>query len=485
MAAHFGMIGLGTMGSNLVLNIADHGFAVCGYDRDPEQGKRLINEANGKDVSTASSMVELVKNLAAPRAIMLLVPAGVIVDAVLKELIPLLEKGDIVLDGGNSHFMDTERRYRQFHSSGFHFIGMGVSGGEEGARFGPSLMPGGNQESFARIKTILEAIAAKTEDGPCVAYIGNTAAGHYTKMVHNGIEYALMQLISEVYGILKTAGNYNNEELYHLFTQWNQTDLQSFLIEITSDIFLKKDDDTGELLIDLILDKAKQKGTGLWTSQSALDLNVPIPVIDMAVSMRYLSALKDERVVASQRFRDRTKKKFTDKEKLENLCRDALHFAFLIAYGQGLQLLSVASAMYNYHVDIAEVLRVWKGGCIIRSSLLNELRNAYIEKPSLSNMILSPKFTHVLTEKRSAIIQLLKIAMDAHQPSSCLSASLNYFDAYTSENLPANLIQAQRDHFGAHTYERKDKEGNFHTIWIGKPPVVTSTQKTMDSNAEK
>ncbi|MEO7306809.1 MAG: NADP-dependent phosphogluconate dehydrogenase, partial [Ferruginibacter sp.] len=289
--AQFGMIGLGTMGRNLVLNIADHGFAVCGYDRDTAQQQRLITEGNGKPVAVAASLEELVAGLDKPAKIMLLVPAGKIVDAVLTDLVPLLQKDDIVIDGGNSHFTDTDRRYTQLQASGIHFMGMGVSGGEEGARFGPSMMPGSNEQSFNAVKDILESIAAKTAEGPCVSFIGNGAAGHYTKMVHNGIEYAMMQLISEVYGLLKNIGGLSNEELQQTFAAWNKTELQGFLIEITADVFLKKDDNTGNLLVDMILDKAKQKGTGMWTSQSAMDLNIPIPVIDAAVSMRYLSAM--------------------------------------------------------------------------------------------------------------------------------------------------------------------------------------------------
>ena len=299
--AQFGMIGLGTMGRNLVLNIAGHGFAVCGYDRDGAQQQRLVTEGAGKPVTVAASLQELVNNLEKPAKIMLLVPAGKIVDAVLSDLVPLLQKNDIVIDGGNSHFTDTDRRYAELQNSGIHFMGMGVSGGEEGARFGPSMMPGSNKESFNAVKNILESIAAKTAEGPCVTFIGNGAAGHYTKMVHNGIEYAMMQLISEVYGVLKNAGGLSNDELQKVFAEWNKTELQSFLLEITADVFLKKDDKPDNLLLDMILDKAKQKGTGMWTSQSAMDLNIPIPAIDAAVSMRYLSAMKEERVSAASK----------------------------------------------------------------------------------------------------------------------------------------------------------------------------------------
>jgi len=477
MAAHFGMIGLGTMGSNLVMNVADHGFEACGYDRDPVQQKKLLEEAKGKPVTAAATLAAFAGALQAPRIIMLLVPAGKIVDNVLTDLLPLVQKGDIIIDGGNSHFIDTERRYQLLQGSGIHFIGMGVSGGEEGARFGPSLMPGGNAESYALIKTILESIAAKSDEGPCVSFIGNTAAGHYTKMVHNGIEYAMMQLISEIYSVLKNAGHFSNAELHELFAEWNNTALQSFLVEITADVFLKKDDDTPVELVDMILDKAKQKGTGMWTSQSAMDLHVPIPTIDAAVSMRYISAWKEERVKNANLYLFEAGKNSINKEWLAIACKNALHFGFLLSYAQGLQLLSVASARYNYGINISEVVRVWKGGCIIRSVLLNDFRKAYRQDSTLSNIIASPVFQPVFSQLRKDMISVVKTAMEANLPVAALAASLHYFDASITGRLPANLIQAQRDYFGAHTYERVDKAGIFHTEWEGKPPVVTSAQK--------
>ncbi len=465
MKAQFGMIGLGTMGRNLVLNIADHGFAVCGYDPDIAQQQRLITEGQGKAVTVAASLAELVAGLDKPAKIMLLVPAGKIVDAVLADLVPLLQKDDIVIDGGNSHFTDTDRRYTQLQAGGFHFMGMGVSGGEEGARFGPSMMPGSNEQSFNAVKNILESIAAKTEDGPCVSFIGNGAAGHYTKMVHNGIEYAMMQLISEVYGLLKNVGGLSNDELQKTFAGWNSTELQGFLIEITADVFLKKDDKTDALLVDMILDKAKQKGTGMWTSQSAMDLNIPIPVIDAAVSMRYLSAMKEERVMTAEKYLTVKNTVAVNKDELVNDCKNALQFTFILAYAQGLHLLHEASKAYNYDIHIAEVVRVWKGGCIIRSSLLNDIRKAYIEDDSLNNIIHSPVFITMLKNARTAVTKVCGIAIQNSIPVAAFAASLNYFDAYCTQNLPANLIQAQRDFFGAHTYERIDATGSFHTDW--------------------
>ena len=465
MPAQFGMIGLGTMGRNLVLNMAGHGIAVCGYDRNADQQKRLAEEGAGKPVQVAANMKDFVTSLETPRRIMMLVPAGKIVDAVIDEITPLLQPGDILIDGGNSHFTDTDTRIERLKPTGIHFTGMGVSGGEEGARLGPSMMPGGNKDGYAELKNILEKIAAQTEDGPCVSFTGNGSAGHYTKMVHNGIEYAMMQLISETYSLLKSVGGLNNGELQNLFSKWNKEELQSFLIEITAEVFKRKDDGTGNLLVDMILDKAKQKGTGMWTSQSAMDLNVPLPTIDAAVSMRYLSALKDERVAASAKYNLQKGKMSVTKDKLIELCKNSLHFGFLLSYAQGLQLLKTASDTYKYEVDIAEVLRIWKGGCIIRSVLLNDMRKAYQQDTSLTNIIQSPLFQKTLTNCRNDVAALLQIAMDNNLPVAALSASLNYFDAYCSGRLPANLIQAQRDYFGAHTYERIDKPGSFHTEW--------------------
>ncbi len=464
--AQFGMIGLGTMGRNLALNIADHGFAVCGYDRDVAQQQRLITESIGKRVTVAISLEQFVADLDKPAKIMLLVPAGKIVDAVLNDLVPLLQKDDIVIDGGNSHFTDTDRRYIQLQGTGIHFMGMGVSGGEEGARSGPSMMPGSNKQSYNAVKHILESIAAKADDGqPCVSFIGNGAAGHYTKMVHNGIEYAMMQLISEVYGILKHAGGLSNEELQQVFTEWNKSQLQSFLIEITASVFAKKDDKTGNGLIDMILDKARQKGTGMWTSQSAMDLNIPITVIDAAVSMRYMSAMKEERVTAAEKYAFNSHKSSVNKAELVETCKNAIHFAFIIAYAQGLHLLHSASKAYSYNINMAEVIRVWKGGCIIRSALLGNLRKAYMEDSSLSNIMLSPLFINTLKDLSGSVADVCTIGISNRIPAPAFAASLNYFNAYCTKDLPANLIQAQRDLFGAHTYERIDATGTFHTDW--------------------
>ncbi|MEO6026897.1 MAG: NADP-dependent phosphogluconate dehydrogenase, partial [Candidatus Binatia bacterium] len=397
---------------------------------------------DGKPVTVAASLEELVANLEKPARIMLLVPAGKIVDMVLADLVPLLQKDDIVIDGGNSHFTDTDRRYTQLQASGIHFMGMGVSGGEEGARFGPSMMPGSNEQSFNAVKDILESIAAKTPEGACVSFIGNGAAGHYTKMVHNGIEYAMMQLISEVYGLLKNVAGLSNEELQQTFAAWNNSELQGFLIEITAEVFLQQDDKTGNFLVDMILDKAKQKGTGMWTSQSAMELNIPIPVIDAAVSMRYLSAMKEERVAAAGEYAAREKDAIINKEELVHICKNALHFAFILSYAQGLHLLHEASKAYAYNVNPAEVVRIWKGGCIIRSALLNDLHQAYLEDNAVSNVIHSPVFISTLKELRESTADLCITGINNKLPVAAFAASLNYFDAYCSERLPANLAHA-------------------------------------------
>lgn len=465
MPAQFGMIGLGTMGRNLVLNMADNGISVCGYDRDEKQRNRLSDESSGKKITTAASMQEMVDQLERPARIMMLVPAGKIVDAVIDEVSPMLKPGDILIDGGNSHFTDTDIRIERLKPTGIHFTGMGISGGESGARTGPSLMPGGNKDGWAELKTIFEKIAAQTDDGPCVTFIGNGSAGHYTKMVHNGIEYAMMQLISEVYQILSKAANLDNVELQKVFSDWDNSELKSFLVEITATVLGRKDEITGAPLVEKILDKAKQKGTGMWTSQSAMDLNVPVPVIDAAVCMRYLSSMKEERIKAAEKYPLTETTPVILNHDIRSLCKTALQFGFLLSYGQGLHLLKAASDTYKYEINIPEVVRIWKGGCIIRSVMLNDLQTAFQQEPGLVNIIQSSLFQSSLSNWRTDIKMLIEIAISNRIPVAALSASLQYFDAYCSAELPANLIQAQRDYFGAHTYERRDREGIFHTNW--------------------
>lgn len=472
MTTNFGMIGLGTMGRNFSLNVASQGFSVCGFDPDENQRQRLLTESSSPSATVATSLADLAQKVSSPGIFMLLVPAGKIVDAVINELAPLVGKGAVIIDGGNSHYTDTDRRYNSLQAQGIHFMGMGVSGGEAGARFGPSMMPGGSPECYELVKNILVATAAKAPDGaPCVAYMGKGAAGHYVKMVHNGIEYAMMQLISEVYALLKTRG-YANEQLQALFEQWDQGELQSYLIEITSKIFKQKDDATGNDLIDLVLDKAKQKGTGLWTSQSALELNEPVPVIDTAVSIRYLSSFKEARGRFSKLYSYRPQGQDTAEDTLADLCQNALYFGFVLAYTQGINLIKNASTSFGYEIDVQTVLQIWRAGCIIRSGLLSDLYRAYIEKPDLESILASKIFVPRLQNARKDIVQVIRAAMDSGIAVPALSTSLNYLDAFTCERSAANLIQAQRDFFGAHTYERTDQAGSFHTNWGSPSDIV-------------
>ncbi len=402
-----------------------------------------------------------------PRALMLLVPAGKPVDAVIASLVPLLEPGDIVIDGGNSYFPDTDRRVVELAEKGIHFFGMGISGGEKGARFGPSMMPGGNKEAYERLRPVFEAIAAKVNGEPCVTYLGNGSAGNYVKMVHNGIEYGVMQLIAEAYDLLKRGVGLSDDELQSVFQGWNQTELQSFLIEITGDILEKKDDLTGERLVSVISDTARSKGTGKWTSQNAMDLQVPVPSIDMAVLMRDMSKFKEERVAASKALPNNTLEEgiHTTREELVDQVRNAFYFAMIATYAQGMAQLKVASEAYDYGLQLQEVAKIWRGGCIIRAACLTDIRAAYDVNHSLPNLLLDPKIGGDLLACQGDMRAVVKVAIDKGIPMPAFMASLAYFDAYRSETLPTNLIQAQRDYFGAHTYERIDQEGTFHTQW--------------------
>lgn len=464
----FGMIGLGTMGRNLLLNIADHGFAAIGFDRDAEKGKLLETSASvNTTVKSAISLAEMISLLKSPRKIMMLVPAGPIVDSVINDVLPLLEEGDIVIDGGNSHYTDTLRRINFLQDKKIHFIGMGVSGGEEGARKGPSIMPGGDVEAWQNVKSILEAVSAKVNNEPCVAYMGKGAAGHYVKMVHNGIEYAIMQLISEVYGVLKTVVGLNNDDLHTVFKKWNEGEMQSFLIEITSHIFLKEDDLTTNRLIDMILDKAGSKGTGKWTSQDAMNIPVPIPTIDTAVALREISVYKEERIAAAALYKPATKVFRGDKEKFIQQLHDALYVATILSYAQGLAMLHKASASLQMDIPLQDVVRIWRGGCIIRSTLLETFTAAFKKDKLLPNILLNKKVAALVKKKQLALRKVIQQSSSAKVPVAGLMSALSYFDAYCSERMPTNLIQAQRDYFGAHTYQRIDKEGNFHTDWDG------------------
>lgn len=462
----FGMVGLGVMGRNLLYNMADNGFSVIGFDLDVEKGKELEKGATpGTQVKGVTTWTDFVSNLATPRKITMLVPAGKPVDSVIESLLPLLEKGDIIIDGGNSHYTDTLRRVKYVGEKGFHFMGMGVSGGEKGARRGPSIMPGGDLEAYDVIKPVLEAIAAKVNGDPCTAYMGKDAAGHYVKMVHNGIEYAIMQLISEAYDMLHRGLGVKDEELHDIFAKWNEGELNSFLIEITRDIFKQKDPETGKFLVDLILDKAGAKGTGKWTSQDAMDAGVSIPTIDISVSLRTISAYKEERVEAAALYGSTHQPLNVDKETFIKQLGEALYFGMIMSYAQGLALLVKASAEMQMDIPLKDVVKIWRGGCIIRSSLLEIFYQAYTKNPTLSNILLDKEIAAIVKSKVESIREIVAHSAKSSISVGGLATALAYFDSYTTERMPTNLIQAQRDYFGAHTYQRIDKEGTFHTEW--------------------
>jgi 6-phosphogluconate dehydrogenase len=465
----FGMIGLGVMGSNLLLNMADNGFAVIGFDLKPERGQALEAAAKeGTIVKGVATMPEMVLALKKPRKIMMLVPAGQPVDDVIAALLPLLEEGDIVIDGGNSFYKDTVHRILFLQDKGIHFMGMGVSGGELGARIGPSMMPGGDRAAYEYLKPILEAIAAKADGTPCVAFMGNDAAGHYVKMVHNGIEYAMMQMIAEVYDLLRRGAGYDNEQLHAVFRKWNEGALQSFLMEVTADIFKIGDTETPgneDFLIDQILDQAGSKGTGKWTSQEAMNLPVPVPTIDMAVAMRDISVYKQERKQMAGLYQSAVQPLNIPGENLEEELEGALHFSFIIAYAQGLAMLAKASEVLKMDIPMPKVIQVWKAGCIIRSALLPVFEKAYAANKTLPNILLAKGVAALLQKNEQRLRRVVAAAVESKIPLAGIGSALSYFDAYCSERLPTNLIQAQRDYFGAHTYQRIDKPGVFHTEW--------------------
>jgi 6-phosphogluconate dehydrogenase len=453
-----GILGLGVMGRSLAQNFARHDYPPIGYDLDP----RL---PEGFAVAVASTLPELVGALTPPRTIFLMVPAGAPVDSAIASLEPYLQQGDLVIDGGNSYFADTERRVKELDGAGLHFIGMGVSGGESGALWGPSMMPGGSSAAWPRVQAMFQAIAARAEDGEaCVAWMGAGGAGHYVKMVHNGIEYGDMQLIAEIYDLLHRGAGLSNPELAEIFAAWNTHELRSYLIEITASILTRLDEETGKPLVDVILDEAAQKGTGKWASQTALDTGAPIPTINAAVESRLLSALKNERLVASRILGGAGT--FTgDKQALVAAAGQALYASKITSYAQGLSLLKMASQEYNWHIDVSQIVPVWRAGCIIRASLLVDITNAYRRNPALPNLLLDEVFSAAVLSRQTAWRAVVQTAVGLGIPLLATSASLAYFDAYRSAVLPANLTQAQRDYFGAHTYRRVDKEGVFHTQW--------------------
>ena len=468
MTSQFGMIGLGVMGSNLALNVADHGFSVAVWNREPETTRLFIKEHGEMNLTPAETLEDFVAALERPRRIMLLIKAGAPVDEMLDKLVPLLEAGDVVIDGGNSWFKDTQRRAARLLEHDLHFVGAGVSGGEDGARFGPSLMPGGTRESWEAIREIFQKIAATSDSGSCVTYCGPDGAGHFVKMVHNGIEYGDMQLIAEAYDLLRRGLGAPAEELAAIFEQWNRGPLQSFLIEITAKIFRVRDEQSGEPLVDKILDKAGQKGTGRWTAQVALDLGVPIPTIAAAIDARVLSSMKDERVDASRTLAGPTPPAIRFRDDFIRDVHDALYAAKVCSYAQGFALMQAGSREWNWNIDMREIARIWKAGCIIRAKFLDSIMRAYQRRADLPNLLLDDAFRTDLTSMQAQWRRCVTFAQTHGIAVPAFSASLAYFDSYRTADLPQNLTQAQRDFFGAHTYQRNDEGGDaafVHTEW--------------------
>lgn len=463
-----GLIGLAVMGQNLALNMERNGYRVAVFNRTQSTTASFMDHrASGKKIVAAHSPKELLGCLKRPRVVILMVKAGRAVDEVIAELKPHLEPGDLVMDGGNSYFQDTERRFRELDSQGIRYLGVGISGGEEGALWGPSIMPGGDAAAYSLVEPLLKAIAAKVDREPCVTYIGPRGSGHYVKMIHNAIEYGDMQLIAESYDLLHRGLGLDAEALHHVFARWNEGPLSSYLVEITAKIFRRLDEETGRPLVDLILDRAQQKGTGRWTSQNALDLGVPTPTLTIAVEARMLSAFKAERVKASTILAGPGIAFQGDREAFIPAVEKALYASKICSYAQGMALLKEASQEYLYDLKLHEIARIWRGGCIIRARFLDHIRTAFKEDPSLPNLLLAPFFREALVSNQLAWRRVVETAVQLGIPTMAMSASLAYFDAYRSARLPANLIQAQRDFFGAHTYERTDREGIFHTEWSG------------------
>ncbi|MEG4959314.1 MULTISPECIES: decarboxylating NADP(+)-dependent phosphogluconate dehydrogenase [unclassified Microcoleus] len=478
---NFGLIGLAVMGENLALNVESRGFSVAVYNRTAAKTDDFMaKRAPGKNIVAAKTLTEFVDALETPRRILVMVQAGKPVDAVIDQLKPMLSPGDMIIDGGNSLYDDTERRTKDLEAAGLGFVGMGISGGEEGALNGASLMPGGTHAAYGILEPILTKIAAQVDDGPCVTFIGPGGAGHYVKMVHNGIEYGDMQLIAEAYDLLKNVGGLDGKQLQEVFAEWNTTDeLNSFLIEITANIFKYNDPETKQPLVEVIMDAAGQKGTGRWTVMSALELGVSIPTIIAAVNARIMSSYKDERVKASQTLTGPSGKYEGDTKEFVNKVRDALYCSKICSYAQGMALLSAASKSYNYDLSLSEISRIWKGGCIIRAGFLDKIKTAFKDDPTLPNLLLAPEFKQSILDRQSAWRDVLATACKLGIAVPAFSASLDYFDSYRRERLPQNLTQAQRDYFGAHTYERTDKPRGefFHSEWTqtAKESLQTGT----------
>lgn len=462
-----GVVGMAVMGKNLALNIESRGYTVSIYNRTNSRTEEVMEEHGDKQLVPTYSIQEFVDSLEKPRKILLMVKAGDATDKTIQSLLPHLDEGDILIDGGNTFFKDTMRRNEELANSGINFIGTGVSGGEEGALKGPAIMPGGQREAYELVAPILEQIAAKAEDGePCVTYIGPNGAGHYVKMAHNGIEYGDMQLIAESYDLLTKLLGLSVEECATIFSDWNEGELDSYLIEITADILTRKDEETGKPIVDVILDAAGNKGTGKWTSQSALDLGVPLPLITESVFARYISAMKEERVVASKAIKGMDLPQFegNQKEFIQKI-REALYFSKIMSYAQGFAQLRVASETFNWDLKYGEIAKIFRAGCIIRAKFLQKITDAYDKQPDLQNLLLDDYFNDITSRYQKSVREVVAVAVQAGVPVPTFSSAIAYYDSYRSENLPANIIQAQRDYFGAHTYERKDKEGIFHYSW--------------------
>jgi 6-phosphogluconate dehydrogenase len=463
--ANFGFMGLGVMGHMLALNMERNGFRVAGFDLDAEKVKSFGAKYPEKNLVACDTLEEFLSVLERPRRIMMMIPAGKAVDAAIASISDALEPGDLLIDGGNTFFQDTERRSKELEAKGIVYIGTGVSGGEQGALWGPSIMPGGQDEAWELVKPIFEAISAKVRGEACVTHIGPRGAGHYVKMVHNGIEYGDMQLIAEAYDILHRGLGLGNAKLHEVFAEWNRGELESYLIETTADIFTKSDPETGTAVLDLILDEAAQKGTGKWTSQNALDLGAPTPTINAAVESRIVSSYKDERVAASEVLTGPEPKISADPQSVINTVRDALYSAKICSYAQGFALMQLASKEYDYNLNYGEIARIWRGGCIIRARFLNDIRQAFMRNPDLPNLMIDSEFAQAMNARQSALRKVVAMAAENGIPALAFSSALAYFDAYRSARLPANLTQAQRDYFGAHTYRRVDRDGTFHTEW--------------------
>ena len=460
-----GLIGLGVMGRNLALNMADHGYAVAGYDKDHDKVNALHAESAGRHIRGARSLDEYMALLKSPRAIIMLVPAGPAVDDVVRDILPFLEAKDVLIDCGNSHFTDTNLRQKTLARAGIQLLGVGISGGEHGARNGPSIMPGGQPEAYERVRPLFEAVAARVQEEPCVAYLGPGSAGHFVKMVHNGIEYGLMELIAETYDLMKRGIGLTDDELAGIYERWNEDIFHSYLLEITGHIFRHVDHKTGKRLIDVILDEARQKGTGKWTSQTAMDLQVPVPVVDAAVSTRDISSYKAEREVASGALTGPSAHFQGKRERFIDSLERALQAGFIITYAQGMDILRKASDAYNYNLNLAEVARIWRGGCIIRAAMLEDIRAGYKNSADLPHLFMDTRLGRQVAACQQELREMVCSAANLGIPVSGMMAALAYFDSYRSAWMPTSLIQAQRDYFGAHTYERVDEKGIFHTKW--------------------